>query len=311
VGEEVRFLCALYDIDLVFCSYVFQSRLLDHVPPHILKVIDTHDKMGDRYEMLRRNGQPLEFFSCSPAEEGEYLRRADVVVARREEEARYFDSMTGRATAIVIPHVEEARYVDKRFHELANVGLVASANRINLAVTLDFLQTLARQCRTAPPFTVHIAGEVRNLVKDLPPEEAQVFSSPWVHMHGFVPNIEEFYRQMDMVVPPVTMGTGINVKTVQAMAYGMPLVTTKVGGKGIETDEPMHRFADMSSLVEGLLSLVTRPEDLCRLAEVSRERYRKFYADAGRNIGVMFGHEKLRMPSRGEHAGQWSQRMVS
>jgi hypothetical protein len=60
--------------------------------------------MGDRYEMLRANGQPSEFFSCTPAEEGAYLRRADVVVARRDEEARSFDSVTGRNTAVVIPH---------------------------------------------------------------------------------------------------------------------------------------------------------------------------------------------------------------
>ncbi|MBN9581026.1 MAG: glycosyltransferase, partial [Afipia sp.] len=49
LGEEVATLCHKYDIDLVFCSYVFQSKLLEYVPAHILKVIDTHDKMGDRY----------------------------------------------------------------------------------------------------------------------------------------------------------------------------------------------------------------------------------------------------------------------
>ncbi len=76
LGEEIKELCELYDIDIVFCSYVFQSKLLDFVPDKILKIIDTHDKMGNRYDMLRANDQPLEFFSCTPEDEGRYLRRA-------------------------------------------------------------------------------------------------------------------------------------------------------------------------------------------------------------------------------------------
>ena len=145
LGERIRLLCAKYDIDMVFCSYVFQSKILEYVPEYILKVIDTHDKMGDRYEMLRKSGQPLEFFSCTPEEEGAYLRRADVVVARREEEARYFDSVTGRKTSIIVPHVEEPHFLERSFDGLKNVGIVASANRINLAIVRECLEAIDRK----------------------------------------------------------------------------------------------------------------------------------------------------------------------
>ena len=83
--------------------------------------------MADRYEMLRKNGQPLEFFSCTPQEEGAYLRRADIVVARRDEEAHYFDSVTGRNTAVVMPYFEDPHYLYKAFNTLRHVGIVASA----------------------------------------------------------------------------------------------------------------------------------------------------------------------------------------
>jgi hypothetical protein len=124
LGENIRLICNLNDIAVVFCSYVFQSRLLEFVPDHVLKVIDTHDKMGDRYRMLRRNGQPPEFFSCSPEQEGAYLRRADAVVARRAEEAEYFNSVNQRQAAIVIPHFEEPHFQERRFGAPRNVGLV-------------------------------------------------------------------------------------------------------------------------------------------------------------------------------------------
>ena len=281
LGENTRLLCHRYDIDVVFCSYVFQSRLLEFVPDHVLKVIDTHDKMGDRHEMLRRNGQPLEFFSCTPEQEGAYLRRADVVVARRAEEAEYFNSVSQRQTAIVIPHFEEPHFQQRRFETLRNVGLVASANRINLAIMLDFVRAVDKATRGAKvPFQVHIAGQVRDMIRDLPPADQAAFARDWITLHGFVPDIADFYAQMDLIVSPVTMGTGINVKTVQAMAFGMPLLTTAWGCKGIETGDPMHGFATLDDLVDGLMGLVAQSASLDHLASVSRDRYLRFYEDS-------------------------------
>jgi len=297
LGENIRKLCLKYDIDIVFCSYVFQSKLLEFVPAYMLKVIDTHDKMGNRYEMLRANKQPVEFFSCTPEEEGAYLRRADLVVARREEEARYFDSVTGLSTAIVIPHVEEPRFSDKTFADLANVGTVASANRINLVIVQEFLQAIARRLQGAQcPFTVHVAGQIKNMVDALPPADAKVFNEPWVEMKGFVPDIATFYEEMDVIISPVTMGTGINVKTVQAMAFGMPLLTTAWGAKGIETGDPLHSHADMNALVDSLFALKENSGQLQRLAELSRTRYSEFFEESLASMRGMFEHPKLRKP---------------
>ena len=299
LGENIRLLCEKYDIDVVFCSYVFQSKLLEFVPAHVLKVIDTHDKMGNRYEMLRANGQPIEFFSCSPEEEGAYLRRADLVAARRAEEAEYFNAVTGRASAIVLPHVEDERALDRPFGPLRKIGVVASANRINLIILHDFLAEIARRCGDDCPFTVEVAGQVRSMVSDLTPGQQRVFQSPWVRMLGFVPDIASFYREIDLVVSPVTMGTGINVKTVQAMAFGMPLLTTRVGIKGIETDEPLHHHETLHDLVASLLDLAGKPEELPRLAAISTRRYRSFLAAADGAIQAMFDHPKIQASRTG------------
>src|SRR5262249_26922015 len=282
-----------------FCSYVFQSKLLEFVPLHVLKVIDTHDKMGDRYEMLRSNGQPLEFFSCTLQEEGAYLRRADVVVARRDEGAHYFGSVTRRKTATVIPYLEDSHYLDKAFNDRRwrwrrHVGIVASANRINLTCVRECLQAIDRRLAGAPcPLVVHVAGQVSAMVPLLPAAEAAIFRKPWVRLHGFVQDIGKFYGKMDLVVSPVILGTGINVKTVQAMAYGTPLLTTSCGSKGIETGDPMHCHADLDALTDSLMTIFKKPSELERLAALSRDRYDRFY-EAGMNaMRSLFRHQKL------------------
>ena len=61
-------------------------------------------------------------------------------MARRAEEAAYFDEVTGQKTSIVIGHVEDARFDSRTFGPLRNVGLVASENQINLAITVDLLR---------------------------------------------------------------------------------------------------------------------------------------------------------------------------
>lgn len=293
LGEAVYRLCRSYDIDIIICSYVFQSKLLDYVPQHILKVIDTHDKMGGRYDMLRANGQLVEFFSCTAEEEGAYLRRADVVLARRAEEARYFDQVSGRHSAIVIPHIEPQRDNRRSFTELRTVGIVASPNRINLALLSEFLMEIGSACGDDWPFDVVVAGQVKDMVKDLPRNQQQLFQKSKVRMLGFVPDIGEFYSTVDLIVSPVTMGTGINVKTVQAMAYGMPLLTTKVGIKGIETDEPLHNHETVRDLVQSLLALSDSPSELERLAEISVVRYRALLVAADSSFQEIFNHPKL------------------
>ncbi len=295
LGERIRLLCAKYDIDLVFCSYIFQSKILEYVPYYILKVIDTHDKMADRYEMLRKCGLPLEFFSCTPGDEGAYLRRADVVLARRLEEARYFDSVMGHKTSIVIPHFEEPHFLERRFDKLKHVGIVASANQINLSIVRGCLEAIERQVTgKGCPFIVHIAGHIKDMVEALPKSESSAFRRPWVRMHGFVPDIANFYESIDLVISPVTIGTGINVKTVQAMAFGMPVVATVWSVKGIETGEAMHAHSNLDSLAASLFAIKDRPEELQRLANVSRLRYSTFFEEATSGFDGLFEHPKIR-----------------
>lgn len=292
LGEHIMRWCRTYDIDIVFCSYVFQSKLLEYVPAHVLKVIDTHDKMGGRYDMLRRNGMPVEFFSCSPEDEGRYLNRADLVVARRREEADYFDGVIGTQKSVVIPHVEPARYLTLPFGDVTSVGIVASANRINLMLVRDFLREVDRRASGQLTFKIHVAGQVADMVAQLSEDDAALFRRDWVVMRGFVKSISDFYQEMDMIVAPVIVGTGINVKTVQAMAYGVPLLTTRFGAKGVPTVHPMHQFEGVAEMVDGLLRIVDQPAVLEELAQVSREVYDAFHRESIRGFDTLFQHPK-------------------
>lgn len=51
-------------------------------------------------------------------------------------------------------------------------------------------------------------------------------------MHGYVDDIEPFYQSAKCLVAPLLSGSGIKIKIVNALARGLPVVTTPVGIEG-------------------------------------------------------------------------------
>jgi glycosyltransferase involved in cell wall biosynthesis len=296
IGEQIRFLCAHYEIDLVLCSYIWQSKLLEFVPDHILKVIDTHDKMGNRSEMLRLNKLPPGQFSCTPEEEGAYLRRADLVIGITEEETRYFAEVSRQQNTLMISHIEPPKFLKKDFVSLRHVGIVASSNRFNLSMVMRCLHSINNLLNKADaPFMLHIVGGIKEAVafKSWHPK-MRIFKKPWIIMHGFVPNIAEFYGKMDLILSPMICGTGINIKTVEAMAYGMPLLSTIHGSRGMNLTDKMHHHENIDALVHGLFAMIENPiPELKRLAALSQTHYMEFYEQNEAHCTMMFEHPKL------------------
>ena len=54
-------------------------------------------------------------------------------------------------------------------------------------------------------------------------------------MAGQVSEIEEFFLCSDVFINPVTMGSGVQTKNIEAVANGLPLVCTRFSAKGLPT----------------------------------------------------------------------------
>ncbi len=51
---------------------------------------------------------------------------------------------------------------------------------------------------------------------------------------GFVQDISEYLQSCSIFVAPLRFGGGVKIKTLEAMAHGIPVVTTKIGAEGID-----------------------------------------------------------------------------
>jgi glycosyltransferase involved in cell wall biosynthesis len=66
-----------------------------------------------------------------------------------------------------------------------------------------------------------------------PPEWLKVINRDDIEVTGFVENLDVYYKKAAVFIAPLLSGAGVKFKIVQALAYGLPVVTTEVGAEGI------------------------------------------------------------------------------
>ncbi|RKU24815.1 hypothetical protein C6499_16450 [Candidatus Poribacteria bacterium] len=57
-----------------------------------------------------------------------------------------------------------------------------------------------------------------------------------VTVTGYVPDVRPYFEKASVFVAPLRAGSGIQTKNLEAMAMGVPVVTTSVGAMGLEAD---------------------------------------------------------------------------
>jgi len=271
-ARYVRELLAHHAFEVIIVSYVFYSRIFESVPGPVLKLIDTHDVFSDRYGLYRAHGQAREFFSTGRAEEGKALDRADAVLAIQEWDANHFRSLTRKPVAVV-GHLAPAAAVAPGgavggTRAMLFVGGPMGINAHGVAWFLDHVFPTVRQ---------HVADAELWLVGGICGRIDS--AAPGVHRFGFVDALEDLYGRAAVVINPQQFGTGLSIKSVDALLHGRPLVTTASGARGLE-EGAGSAFVQAGSAQEFgslLVDLLRDPERRAALAERAADFARSYH----------------------------------
>ncbi len=226
--------------DAALVQYVSASKTLEAFGPAALKVLDTHDSFVDRH----RADPGQDTYSLTEAEEAAGLRRADVVIAIQAAEAERFRLALGPDAAKVhtVSHLLDlSRRVQRLTPDAAFIGSIFNANLASLNYFIDQVLPLVAQAR--PDFCLWVAGTIASVIED----------GPNLRTLGPVEHVSDAFARGSIALNPIVKGTGINIKILDAMAAGVPSVSTVYGARGLDgfcegmivvPDDSPHAFAD-------------------------------------------------------------------
>lgn len=109
--------------------------------------------------------------------------------------------------------------------------------------------------------------------------DAAVAAGPAVRLLGFVPDLDACLSSSAALINPLRFGSGIKLKVLDALARGIPVVSTTVGADGIAAGPGTGiTEADTPEAFAAALAELADPERGAPAGEDAREHYRRSYA---------------------------------
>ena len=210
----------------VIAEYIFSTPVFASLPTGTIKIVDTIDVFSRKEDQVLAFGiaDPL---ACTEEEERRSLLLADVIVAIQSREARLLKALVPEREVLLtgidfdvigaLTHEEEAPN---------SIAIVASDNALNIHGLTAFLSECWPAIKTGcPDVVLHVVGRVGEMCRS---DDSSIRYSGWID------NLDQVYREASVVINPTVAGTGLKIKSVQALAYGKPLVAWTNGVEGLE-----------------------------------------------------------------------------
>lgn len=105
-----------------------------------------------------------------------------------------------------------------------------------------------------------------------PPPTVQALASDRIIVTGTVDDVRPFYHQAFAVLVPLRVGGGTRLKILEAMAAGVPVISSRLGAEGIDvTDRHNILLADTAADMSAAVTALIRDCDLsARLCSAAR-----------------------------------------
>lgn len=215
------------------------AQLLEQVEYKALEVCDAHTVVSEREkaELLKRNpGATIE------------------VIPNGVDTSFYSHHETGALDQTVQPPALTLLFVGSMDYH-ANIDAVSSFVR-------DVWPRLSHEF---PELHFTVAG--RN-----PPGSVQSLASSRVHITGTVRDVRPFYSRAIAVIVPLRVGGGTRLKILEAMAAGVPVISTTLGAEGLDVQNNVHLLLadsaeEMGAAIRSLLQDPARRSQLIESAK--------------------------------------------
>lgn len=248
-------------------------------------VLDAHDVITKPAERALRQSQGIERLFAGlkyllvRAAERSIAGRFDLMISRSPYDKEYLLSVRPGLKVDIVPHPAGLDITDRTYPRRKHEILFLASykyRKVNVDAALFFHNEVFPRIRNEIP-------DARFIIAGYgPPEELTSIPErdPQVTVTGFVDDIDACYKRAEVFVAPILTGGGIIVKILDAMAAGIPIVTTSYGNEGIGAVPGRDLLVadDPVSFAKSVVGLMNDPANARQIAENAREFVRENYS---------------------------------
>jgi glycosyltransferase involved in cell wall biosynthesis len=244
--ELIDRLCAETQFDVAHADQLNMAQYAARVQG-ARKILDAHNALwllykrlaetmrpGPRKWLLERDWRLLKTY------EGRLCREFDGLLAVSDEDAAALREAAGTDLAItVIPIAVDTDELpvaarQPQAHHLLHIGTMYWPP--NIDGMQWFIQEAYDQIRAGrPDVTLDVVGS-------RPPQELTAYNGNGhnINVTGYVAEVQPYLEKCGVFIVPLRAGGGMRVKILEALARGLPLVTTSLGCEGIAVQNGQH-----------------------------------------------------------------------
>jgi sugar transferase (PEP-CTERM/EpsH1 system associated) len=283
LARRVDRLLAAQRFDLAFVHCAFVAHYVERATgmPRILDFGDLDSQKWLDYARFKpfpqQWGYALEGRKLA-AEEKRLARRFDFCTATTRAEWEALEAYATGTPTDWFPNGVDAEYFSPADHPY-DPELVAFVGRMdyypNQQCMFDFCANVWPSLRARRP-------ALRLAIIGADPSEAvrRLGDLPGVTVTGSVPDVRPWLRRAALTIAPLNIARGTQNKILEAMAQGVPVVSSELAAKGVDAVAGEHLLTARApaEYEAAILRIVTDPGERARLARAGRARVLSHHA---------------------------------
>lgn len=213
--------------DAIVADYAFQCDGIAAVlRPDRPSAVVMHDLYAERSGSFGAAATQDSVVGLSAAREAALLGKADLVVAIQQAEAGWVERNVPDTRVVTAPMAAKPVAAPQP-GDADHVMFVGSNTPPNVIGLEWFFTAIWPAIRTSlPGARLTVAGSIAAAFTTAVPEG--------VEMLGIVPDLAPLYAAAGVVISPLTVGSGLKIKLIDALAQGKAIVATSVTVQGVE-----------------------------------------------------------------------------
>jgi glycosyltransferase involved in cell wall biosynthesis len=236
--------------DFCIVEYVHNTFYLQYLRDDIKLFLDTHDIISERDKCFKEFGYDLMQPKISRDIEMEMFRLYDYVIAICIPDSDWMKNVLPSKSILLCPHSVTVT-PQKIRRVVKNIGFLASEYLPNLDAIRMFCDECWPTVVAKREVILSIYGNVNLALSNEKPMAS-------IRYAGYVQDLAKIYEDIDIVINPVRFGAGLKIKNIEALANGLPLLTTTHGARGLERglDRAYLVADDGQKIIECLIDLI-------------------------------------------------------